>query len=92
MSYPLSFHCLLWASGAHKKAILYQSRSKWWRDAILSFFQGSLSFPADSFRFICPNISGKRYLCTYNAELYMIIEDRDNVKRLIAEKEGGQVE
>ena len=71
---------------------MYQSRSKWWRDAILSFFQGSLSFPADSFRFICPNISGKRYLCTYNAELYMIIEDLDNVKRLIAEKEGGQVE
>lgn len=34
----------------------------------------------------------KRYLCTYVTGLYMIIEDLDIVKRLIAEKEGGLVE
>ena len=35
---------------------------------------------------------GNRYLCTYVTELYMIIEDLDIIKRLIAEKEGGLVE
>ena len=41
---------------------------------------------------ILPKVSEKRYLCNYVTELYMIIEDLNIVKRLIAEKEGGLVE
>ena len=41
---------------------------------------------------IRPKASEKHYICIYVTDSYMIIENLDIVKRLIDEKENGQVE